>query len=179
VGGLALLAATGAGGPDTAALVTVVVATLSLFGTLTVGVYTARSSRATARESASLEADKVDAMRVDSLLRELEQVRKDRAEDRAEAARQRDADRAQHAEEIEQWRRRVLQLDKRYQNTAEQLDELSRWARVIRRVLGEPAVSAAILAEAIQVPPTPRGFGLMDTDPGWRRARLPPDDDEG
>lgn len=175
--GLVLLAV-GADGAATASAVTVIVATLSLVGTLTVGVYTARSSRATARESASLEADKVDAMRVDSLLRELEQVRKDRAEDRAEATRQRDADRAQHAEEVEQWRRRVLQLDKRYQNTAEQLDDLSRWARVIRRVLGMPGVSAALLADAIEVPPTPRGFGLMDTDPGWRRTRLPPDDEE-
>lgn len=173
---LALLAAAGPG--DTAAVVTVLVAALSLLGTLTVGVYTARSSRATARESAGLEADKVDAMRVDSLLRELEQVRKDRAEDRAEATRQRDADRAQHAEEVEQWRRRVLQLDRRYQNTAEQLDELSRWARVARRVLGMPGITAALLADGIEVPPTPRGFGLMDTDPGWRRTRLPPDDEE-
>jgi hypothetical protein len=139
------------------ALATILVAFLSLIGTVAVGVLTTRSSRRASDQATRLELDKLEAQRVNDLRGDLAAVREGREVDRKgfieEMARQRE----QHALEVAQWRARVLQLDERQQDYAKRLSE--------------PEVSAVLIEQNYAIPPTPRGFGLMDTDPGWR---LPP-----
>jgi hypothetical protein len=161
----------------TSAAATILVAFISLMGTVGVSVITSRATRKSATSASEIEADKLDAMRVNELRTDLDQLRADRLEDRRLFQEQMSEQREANALEVSQWRMRVLELDERHQRLTARFRELQRWARAIRRLMGDPEVSSAIVITGLPVPPTPRSVGMpnempADTDPGISPIQL-------